>query len=80
MPIYDFKHKQTDEVQTVILSFSAYDEFKANNPDWERYYPPGSAPGLVSQAKSTLSMAGKDWQSHLGEIKKGAGKNNTINN
>ena len=77
MPLYEFKHKETGEVQELSLSINEYDEWKANNPDWERFY--SSAPGLVSQAKSTLRMAGKDWESHLNNIKKGAGRNNTIN-
>jgi hypothetical protein len=77
MPRYEFKHKETGEVQELSLSVKQYDEWKANNPDWERFY--SSAPGLVSQAKSTLSQAGKDWESHLTNIKKGAGRNNTIN-
>lgn len=77
MPNYEFKHKETGEVQEIVMSISKYDEWKVNNPDWERYY--SSAPGLVSQAKSTLSQAGKDWESHLNNIKKGAGRNNTIN-
>lgn len=77
MPNYEFKHNATGEVKEIYLSIAQYDDWKANNPDWERYH--SSAPGLVSQAKSTLSMAGKDWESHLTNIKKGAGKNNTIN-
>ena len=77
MPQYEFKHNQTGETKEVFLSISKYDEWVANNPDWERYYT--SAPGLVSQAKSTLSQAGKDWESHLTNIKKQSGKNNTIN-
>ena len=77
MPRYEFKNKETGEVQELSLSMKEYDEWKVNNPNWERYY--SSAPSLVSQAKSTLSQAGKDWESHLNNIKKGAGRNNTIN-
>jgi len=77
MPNYEFRNKETGEVCELFLSISKYDDWLANNPGWERYYT--SAPGLVSQSKSTLSMAGKDWESHLNNIKKGAGKNNTIN-
>ena len=76
MPNYDFKHKETGEIKEITLSVSKYDEWKANNPDWERYH--STAPSLVSGSKSALTMAGKDWQSHLSEIKKGAGKANTI--
>lgn len=76
MPQYEFKHKETGNIQDVYLRISEYDTWKSDNPDWERYY--GTPPSLVSGTKSNLTMAGKDWQEHLGNIKKGAGKSNTI--
>lgn len=78
MPQYDFKHNETGETQIVFLRISQYDDWRKDNPSWERYYPSDSAPGLVSGTKSALTIAGKDWQEHLGNIKKGAGKANTI--
>jgi hypothetical protein len=76
MPQYEFKHKETGETKTIFLGLSEYDSWKKDNEEWERYF--GTAPTLVSGTKSNLSMAGKDWQEHLGNIKKGAGQSNTI--
>jgi len=76
MPQYEFKHAESGETITKFLRISEYDSWKEQNPEWERYY--GTAPSLISGTKSTLSMAGNDWQEHLGAIKKSAGKDNTI--
>jgi len=78
MPQYEFKNVNTGEVQEVSLSLSQFDEWKAANPEWERYYSSNSAPKLVSGAKSALTMAGSNWNEHLTNIKKASGKDNTI--
>ena len=79
MPQYEFKNKGTGEVMEVALRLSEYDEWKENNPQWERYHSSASAPKLVTGVKSTMAMAGKDWEKHLTNIKKASGKDNTIN-
>ena len=47
-------------------------------PEWTRYFPADSAPKLVSGVKSTMRLAGTQWNEHLTNIKKGSDKNNTI--
>ena len=79
MPQYEFKNKETGELAEVTLRISEYEEWKSNNPDWEGYHSSSSAPKLVSGTKSALTVAGKDWESHLTNIKKNSGKDNTIN-
>jgi len=78
MPQYDFKNKETGEVTEVLLRISEYDQWTVDNPEWVRYFPPSSAPKIVSGVKSTMRLAGRDWQDHLSNIKKGSGKDNTI--
>lgn len=78
MPNYDFKHNESGETQSVFLRISQYDDWRKDNPDWERYYPQGSVPAIVSGTKSALTMAGAGWQEHLKHIKKTSGKDNTI--
>lgn len=78
MPQYEFKNKDTGEVMEVALRLSEYDEWKENNPQWERYHSSESAPKLVTGVKSTMALAGKDWEKHLTNIKKASGKDNTI--
>jgi hypothetical protein len=79
MPQYEFKNTETGEITEVTLRISEYDEWKENNPQWERYHSSNSAPKLVSGTKSAMTIAGKDWESHLKNIKKSAGKDNTVN-
>ena len=78
MPQYDFRNKETGEVMEVLLRISEYDQWMIDNPEWSRYFPVNSAPKLVTGVKSTMRLAGKDWENHLQNIKKGSGKENTI--
>jgi hypothetical protein len=78
MPQYDFKNKETGEVTEVLLRISEYDQWIVDNPEWVRYFPASSAPKIVSGVKSTMRLAGSDWNEHLKNIKKGSGKDNTI--
>ena len=78
MPQYDFKNTETGEVKVWTLKIAEYDQWKNDNPEWERYFPASSAPKIVSGGKSTMRIAGKDWENHLSNIKKGSGKENTI--
>ena len=76
MPIYEFKDNETGEIIETMMKISEYDDFLKNNPNLNRCFT--KAPGLTSGVKSALAMAGSDWQEHLGNIKKGAGKDNNI--
>jgi hypothetical protein len=78
MPNYNFRHRETGETQEVFLRISELDAWKEDNPDWESYFPSGSAPAMVSQSKSTLSQAGDGWKDLLNRVKEGSGQNNTI--
>ena len=78
MPQYDFKNKETGEVTEVLLRISEYDQWIVDNPEWVRYFPASSAPKIVSGVKSTMRIAGRYWQDHLSNIKKGSVKDNTI--
>lgn len=55
MPTYEFVNKKTGKLEEHIISISAYDQFKADNPHLERYY--SEAP-LYSYS-GTGDMAGK---------------------
>lgn len=79
MPQYDFKNKETGEITEVTLRLSEYDDYIASHPELERYYGPRSAMGIISGRRDAHAMAGKDWNDVLKRVKKGAGKNNTIN-
>ena len=38
MPTYEFVNTKTQKIEEHIMSISAYDAFKADNPHLERYY------------------------------------------
>ena len=38
MPTYEFLNTKTKKIEEHVLSISAYDQFKADNPHLERYY------------------------------------------
>lgn len=58
------------------LRMSEYDSYLKKNPNMIRHY--SKAPGLISGNKSAMTVAGKDWEGHLSNIKKGSGRHNTI--
>lgn len=78
MPTYNFKNKESGETIQKFLRISELDKWKEENPEWETYFPQGSAPGTISQSKSTLSQAGDGWKDLLNRVKDGSGRNNTI--
>lgn len=55
MPTYEFVNTKTNKIEEHIMSVSAYDQFKADNPHLERYY--SDAP-LFSYS-GTGDLAGK---------------------
>ena len=55
MPTYEFVNKKTGKVEEHLISISAYDSFKAENPHLERYY--SEAPGFSYSGAG--DMAGK---------------------
>ena len=37
MPAYEFLNKDTGEIETYVMSYTLYDNFKVDNPHLERY-------------------------------------------
>lgn len=54
MPNYQFKNKNTGEVEEHILRISELDVFKENNPHLERYFSPEGLPGLGDAARMSV--------------------------
>ena len=55
MPTYEFVNTKTGKLEEYIISISAYETFKADNPHLERYY--SEAPSF--SYSGTGDMAGK---------------------
>lgn len=76
MPTYTFKDKNTGEVFDKFMKISELDSYREDNPHLENVL---HAPELISGGKSARNLAGSEWNDHLKSIKKGSGKDNTVN-
>lgn len=75
MPTYNMKNNDTGEIVTMILSLSEREALLATG-EWTQEL---SIPNFVSSTGGTLSKTSGDWKDLLKKVKKGSGKNNTIN-
>ena len=75
MPTYTMINNKTGEETDMILSFKEREELLEAG----EYTQKLSTGKLVTSVKGTLSMTSDGWKDTLREIKKGSGKDNTIN-
>ena len=68
-------NKETSEERDMVLSFSERDKLIANG----EYIQKLVAPKIVSGIGGTARLTSDGWKDKLREIKKGSGKDNTIN-
>ena len=43
MPIYPVKHLETGETQELVMSVADYDQWRKDNPDWDKDWSKGCA-------------------------------------
>ena len=72
MATYPVKHKETGEMKDVVMSIHEWDQWKEDNPNWERYYTPDNAPGVgeVGEWKDKLRKKAPGWNDVLGRAQK----------
>lgn len=75
MPTYTMKNVKTGEVKEMILSLSERSALLETG----EYTQELATPNFVSMTGGTLSKTSGDWKDLLKTIKKGSGRNNTIN-
>jgi hypothetical protein len=75
MPIYTFRNKKTGTEITENISMARREE-KLASGEWEQVIT--GIGGMISDSKSTMTRAGKEWEGHLKRIKKGSGMGNTV--
>jgi len=75
MPTYVFRNTDTDEIVEHEMKMSELDQFKEDNPKLKIQLQPLSP---ISDHKSAMTRAGSEWQDKLKEMKKKAGRGNTI--
>jgi hypothetical protein len=77
MATYPVKHKETGETKEVKMSVHEWDQWREDNPEWERYYTPYNAPGFgeVGEWQSKLVAKNPGWNDVLGRAASMPGAN-----
>ncbi len=81
MATYPVKHKETGEQKEVSMSVTEWDQWKKENPDWDRdWSDPSTMPGVgeVGEWKDKLRKSKPGWNDILKKAKNAAPRNNTI--
>ena len=75
MATYPVVNTKTGEQKDVVMSVHDWDQWKIDNPDWERYYTPDNAPGVgeVGEWKDKLRKSKPGWNDVLKKASKSPG-------
>ena len=74
MPTYPVKHKETGEEKELSMTMAAYDEWKKENPDWDKDWSKGCA-RAAREFKWTGEAASSGWNEVLDRASKQPGAN-----
>ena len=80
MATYPVINKETGETKEVVLSITEWDQWKEDNPDWERDWINHGFGGVVADTslgdwKSKLANRNPGWKQILDQTKKIPGTN-----
>ena len=72
MATYPVRNTETGEIKDVIMSVHDWDQWKNDNPEWERYYTPENAPGFgeVGEWADKLQKSHPGWNDVLRKASK----------
>ena len=75
MATYPVVNTKTGEQKDVVMSVHDWDQWKIDNPDWERYYTPDNAPGVgeVGEWKDKFRKSKPGWNDVLRKAQKAPG-------
>ena len=74
MPTYPVKNLKTGEQKELSMSMSAYDEWRKDNPDWDKDWSKGCAgAGEVGDWRDKMSKSHPGWKDVMGQVKKNKG-------
>ena len=75
MATYPVVNTKTGEQKDVVMSVHDWDQWKIDNPDWERYYTPDNAPGVgeFGEWKDKLRKSKPGWNDVLRKAQKAPG-------
>lgn len=69
MPTYPLKNLKTGETKELVMSMQEYEEWKRNNPDWDKDWSQGSG-GVVSSTGDVYSKTDGGWNEVLSRVEK----------
>tara|TARA_Y100000589_G_scaffold215412_1_gene203248 strand:- start:9660 stop:9911 length:252 start_codon:yes stop_codon:yes gene_type:complete len=72
MPSYPVKNLKTGEQQTLMMSMKSYDQWRKDNPDWDKDWSQGCA-GAVSGTGDVYSKTDGGWNEVLHKVSKTPG-------
>ena len=76
MPTYPVKNKVTGEEKELSRTMAAYDEWRKENPDWDKDWSKGCAgAGEVGDWRDKMSKTHPGWKDVMGQVKKHQGWN-----
>tara|TARA_Y100001963_G_scaffold84157_1_gene116692 strand:- start:1110 stop:1361 length:252 start_codon:yes stop_codon:yes gene_type:complete len=67
MPTYPIKHKETGETKELIMSMTNYEQWRKDNPDWDKDWSQGSG-GVVSSVGDVYSRTDGGWNEVLSRV------------
>ena len=74
MPTYPVKNKETGEQKELSMSMMAYDEWRKENPDWDKDWMAGvSSVGEVGEVYDKLKKHHPGWNDVLHKASKAPG-------
>ena len=75
MATYPVKNTKTGETKEGGMSGHDWDQWKIDNPDWDRYFTPDNAPGVgeVGEWKDKLRKTKPGWNDVLRKAQKAPG-------
>ena len=75
MATYPVKNTNTGETKEVVMSVHDWDQWKIDNPDWDRYFTPDNSPGVgeVGEWKDKLRKSKPGWNDVLRKASKSPG-------
>ena len=78
MATYPVKHIETGETKDIVMSVHDWDQWKSDNPEWEKYYTPENAPkfGEVGDFQNKLVKNHPGWNEVLEKASKQPGARN----
>jgi len=74
MPTYPVKNNKTGEEKELNLTMANYDQWRKDNPDWDKDWSKGCAgAGEVGDWRDKMSKTHPGWKDVMGQVKKNKG-------